>query len=536
LWGDASEVEQMLKAIPGSRITGPALWAAARARIAQWDWIAASAERVRKAQLATLREHCQRAAATEFGRAHGLSEVSDDADFRRRVPVRAYAGFEPYLERMRRGERDVLYPGLIPYYGQSSGTSNTAAKNKFLPISPEQIRWQQRAGFDVTARYLALTRDTELTGGYWLGLLPPAVVKREGEIGVGSNPGIMQLHVPRLTRPMMLPKPQERDIEDYSKKLDAVAAAYLDYDVRALAGTTCWFPLFFDRLLAAARARGRQVRTVSDIWPNVRVLFGGGVAAEPYRPIIAARLGAPAVLMDNYNATEGGIFAITWSLSDDSLLVVPDRGVYFEFVPKGREGDPDAPRVPLWRVERDVDYSVVLTTSSGLFAYEIGDYVRFSSVSARRPRFAGRRSGVLSLTQELMTQLEIERAVGAAAAATASAPLEFAAGPEMGIEGTAKGRYVVFVEFERPPIETGAFAEALDRSLCDQNRVYREHRKGEVAILAPQVVPLRSGATRRFMEMLGQTSVQQKFPRIIDSERSRLLRSLAAEQGTGGSP
>jgi hypothetical protein len=518
-----------LKSIPGSTVTGRALWAVARARIAQWDWIAASSERVRRVQLATLRAHCRRAANTELGRAHGLGEIQTDLDFRHRVPLRTYADYEPYLERMRRGERDVLWPGLIPFYGQSSGTSHTAAKNKFLPISAEQIRWQQLAGFDVTARYLALTGDTGLTGGYLLGLFPPAVVKPDGPVGIASNPGLMQLHLPRLTRPMMLPRPPERDIEDYSQKLDVLASSYLDHDVRGMAGTTCWFPLFFDRLLAAARQRGRVARTVGEIWPNLRVLFGGGVTAQPYRSIISERLGRPAVLMDNYNATEGGIFAATASLEDDALMVIPDRGVYFEFVPKGREGDKDAPRLPLWRVERDVDYSVVLTTSSGLFAYEVGDYVRFSSLMPLQLRFSGRKSGVLSLTQELMTQMEIERAVSDATSATACSSLEFAAGPEVGVGGTAKGRYVIFVEFERPPTEIAAFAQVLDRSLCEQNRVYREHRHAEVAILAPEIVPLQRGASRRFMEMLGQTSVQQKFPRILDEQRGRLLRSLAAE-------
>jgi len=508
--------------------------AAARARVARWDHIGGSPERVRHKQLEILVSHCRQAADTEFGRAHGLGEVRNDEDFRRRVPIRGYPEFEPYLVRMRAGERDVLWPGLIPYYGQSSGTSNTEAMHKFLPISGEQIRWQQRAGFDVVARYLTLTGDLDLTGGFLLGLFPPAVVRREGQVGIGSNPGLMQLHLPLPSRPLALPKPPVRDIPEYDKKLDAVAASYLDHDVRAISGTTCWFSIFFDRLLHAAHARGREVKTVAEIWPNLRVLFGGGVAAGPYRPIIAERLGRPAVLMDNYNATEGGIFAATSSLDDDALQVIPDRAVYFEFVPRGREQDPDAPRLPLWQVERDVDYSVVVTTCSGLFAYAIGDYVRFTSTAPHRLRFAGRRSGVLSLTQELTTQLEIERAVAAATAVAGAAAVDFAACTEVGVDGTAKGRYQIFIEFERPPADLAGFARAVDESLCRQNRVYREHRQGEVAILPPRVVPLVRGATRRFMEALDLKSVQQKFPRIIDSRRGELLWPLAEASHTGG--
>ena len=239
-----------VKSIPGASITGPALWAAAKVRVAQWDQIARSPERVRRLQLDTLLSHCRTAADTEFGRAHGLGRVRSDDDFRRRVPLRPYADFEPYLERMRKGARDVLWPGLIPYYGQSSGTSSTAALNKFLPVSMPQIRWQQRAGFDVMARYLALSGDKQVTGGFTLGLFPPGIVKREGEVGIASNPGLMQLHIPRFSRAMLLPKPEVRDIEDYDKKLTTIAETYLDWDVRVVTGTTCWFSILFDKLIA----------------------------------------------------------------------------------------------------------------------------------------------------------------------------------------------------------------------------------------------------------------------------------------------
>ncbi len=278
-----------LRGIPGARITGPAIWTAAMARVAAWDKVAADPEAV---QTRTLLAHCRRGAGTEIGKRHGLGRVRSYDDFRARVPVRTYADFEPMLERMRRGERNVLRPDFIEYYGCSSGTSHTRAKNKYLPISREQIRWQQKAGFDVVARYLTLTHDWEWTAGYSLALLPPAVVKQEGPVGVTSNPGLMLLHMPKVASLMALPRPPLRDIEDYDRKLDSIAEAYLDHDVRSLSGTTCWFPILFERVLLQARRRGMQADTVRDVWPNLRVLFGGGVYAEPYRDVIESRVGA----------------------------------------------------------------------------------------------------------------------------------------------------------------------------------------------------------------------------------------------------
>ncbi|MBK7862404.1 MAG: GH3 auxin-responsive promoter family protein [Archangiaceae bacterium] len=509
---------------PAGKVTGTAMWAAAKLRVLQWNALAGNRAKLREVQEETLLEHCRVSANTEFGRVHGLSQIRSFEDFKRQVPLRTYADFEPYLERMRKGETDVLYPGLIPYYGQSSGSSNTNAQHKYLPISPAQIKWQQKSGFDVVARYLDLTGDRELSGGYFLALFPPSTIKQMGPVGVASNPGIMQLNVPYPAKLLQLPKPPIRDIPDYDQKLKAMAEAYLDYDVRSLSGTTCWFSIFFDQLLAAANRRGMNVTSVKQIWPNLRVLFGGGVYAEPYRQIIEERMGRSITLMDNYNATEGGVFACTDSRVDTSMLMLADRGVFFEFVARAEHGKPDAKRVPLWDVEPGVDYSIAVTTQSGLFAYYMGDVVRFDSIFPHRLQFSWRTGGVLSVTQELTSSLEIERAVGEATRKQNTTVIDFAASSEVGINGTAKGRYLLFVEFEKAPKDLQAFSEAFDQELCAQNRVYREHRARDVAILAPVVLPLPTGSTKKFMEQLGLNNFQNKFPRIIGDDRRELLR------------
>ena len=516
-----------LKTIPGSALTGPALRAMSRARVAQWNSRARNPE---KAQLQILLKHCRTAAETEFGRAHGLGSVRSYEDFKARVPLRTYAEFEPDLERMRNGARDVLWPGLIPYYGQSSGSSNTAALHKFLPISREQIRWQQRAAFDLVARYLTLAGDRGFTSGYNLGLFPPSVLKPESPgVHVGSNPGIMLRYVPRAAKLTTLPRPPLRDLADYDQKLAAMADAYFDYDVHSISGTTCWFTLMFDHLLAAAAKRGHRATKIAEIWPNLRVLFGGGVHAGPYRKIIEERVGHPVVLIDNYNATEGGVFAATDRLGEDGMLMLPDRGVFFEFVPRSQHGKPYATRVPLWKVEPDVDYSVVLTTSSGLFAYFIGDYIRFSSIFPHRMEFAGRASGMLSLTQELTSFIEIERSFSDAVDRHACTIVDYTASSEVGVDETGKGRYVFFVEFDQNPGNLSSFTEAVDVELCRQNRVYREHRSRNVAILPPRLVALPRGTSRKFMDALGYDSVQNKYPRIIDEKKRDLLISLSRE-------
>lgn len=507
-----------MKNFPMLQVLNPAIRLLANRRIRAWDKNL-EPENMKRVQEQALLKHCQTAAQTAFGKEHGLGKIKSYADFKKAMPLRAYAGFEPYIQRMRRGERDVLWPGLINYYGQSSGTSSTAAKHKFLPISQSQIKWQQKAAFDVMARYLDITGDKSLLGGYSLGLFPPSILKEEVPgVYTGSNPGIMFRKVPALAARTTIPRLPIRDIEDHDKKLEAIAKNYINYDVRAISGTTCWFSIFFDKLLKETKAK-----TVSEVWPNLRVLFGGGVNADPYRDLIKDRVGKDIILMDNYNATEGGLFSVTDSLEDRGMRMIPDRGVFYEFVKREDHGREDAERFALWEVEPDVDYSIAFTTPSGLFAYYVNDFVRFSSVYPHRMEFVGRPSGVLSITQELTTYIEIEKAVSKAQAEVPCSITEYCVGPDVGVDASSKGRYLFFFEFTEKPSNVEEFLSVIDSELAMQNRVYREHRDNDVAILPPVLKILKSGSAPRIMQELGFKSVQNKFPRILDDKKRDLV-------------
>jgi hypothetical protein len=516
------------------RVVGTAIHRVAASQVASWD---AALRRVRKVQEATLLSLVHHSAKTAFGRAHSFTRVRDYASFARNVPVGDYDSFSPFIDRMRAGERNLLVPEPVIYFGNSSGSSNHG-RSKFLPITERQIRFQQRAGSDALMRYLRWSGDEELFTGFTLGLFPPTTMKREGAALVTSNPALMMTKMPLVTRPVYLPDGDVRTIPNYDEKLAVIAERYLDHDVRAVAGTTCWFTLLFDKVLAAARRRGRNATTVSEIWPNLRVLFGGGVAAAPYLPVIRDLMGRSDVtLVDTYNATEGGVYGASDFTGAPGLLMLPHRGTFFEFVPLDRRDrrSETASRVPLWEVERDRPYSIVVTTSSGLYAYELGDIVRFTSTDPLRIEFMGRLSGCLSLTQELTTHVEIERAMAHAVAASApTSPvttLDFGAAGEVGVEGTAKSRYVVFVEFQEgaAPANLAAFTAALDEGLCAENRVYREHRKDDVALLPARLVVLAKGGARRFLEEVTGKNVQGKFPRIIDETKKNLLWKHAGE-------
>jgi hypothetical protein len=188
----------------------------------------------------------------------------------------------------------------------------------------------------------------------------------------------------------------------------------------------------------------------------------------------------------------------------------------------------------LWAVRRDVPYSIVVTTASGLYAYEVGDIVRFTSTDPPRIEFMGRLSGCLSVTQELTTHVEIERAVAHAIGRVPCRTLDFGAAAEVGVAGTSKSRYVLYVEFDgdAAPSSLTDFAAAFDEGMCGANRVYREHRVGDVAILAPRVVPLVRDGARRFLEETTRGNVQGKFPRILSDTRKAQVQRYAQESST----
>ncbi len=512
-----------LRRAPYPPVVGATIQRASAVFVGAWDRALRDVQRVQERQLFSLIDHAR---DTEFGQAHGFASIRTYEDFVRRVPIGDYDAFSPYIDRMRAGERNLLVPEFVRHFGNSSGSSNQG-RPKFLPITERQVRHQQKAGTDTVMRYLAWSRNAGLFGGgFTLGLFPPITMREEGPVLVTSNPALMMTKMPAITRPVYLPDDDVRRLGDYDTKLGVIAQRYLDHDVQAVTGTTCWFTLLFEKVLAEARRRGRRADCIADVWPNLRVLFGGGVSATPYLPVIRNLVGHDDItLVDTYNATEGGVYAASDFSGARGMLVLPHRGTFFEFVPLEEMGKPDPTRVPLWAVERDRPYAIVPTTVSGLYAYTLGDIVRFPQNQPLRMEFMGRLSGCLSVTQELTTHVEVERAMEHAIAAVPCRTVDFGAAADVGVSGTAKSRYVLFVEFQEgaAPADLAAFARAFDEGMCAQNRVYREHRGGDVAILPARVVLLRSGGARAFLDEVTRGNVQGKFPRIIDDTKKTLL-------------
>lgn len=516
---------QRLKKAPYPAAFGTAFWSAAQLRVRSWNRALSNLERTQLEMMAVV---CRANGPSEYGRKHGLDRTYSYEQWKKNVPLADYDSYFPYIDRMMNGERDVLVGGLVKYFGNSSGSS-TGGRSKFLPITDRQIKFTQKAAGDAAFRLVTATGDMTFISGYQIGIYPPPVFKHQGPVIVSSNPAIMSVHLPAVARPLHLPKGDIKLEQNIEKKLELIAQEYFDYDVVGVGGTTCWFSLLFDKVLAEARRRGYPGETVSEVWPNLRAGFGGGVAAGPYLKVIGERMGNPNFrLVDTYNATEGGLYACSDHSGAPGMLMIPDRGVFFEFVPLDKYGSENPERLALWEVEKDRNYVLYVSTVSGLSAYRLGDIVRFPSLEPLRMEFAGRLSGCLSTTQELTTHVEIQEAMQAALQAHPRTTRDYTCGADVGIGGSAKSQYHLFVEFEddAPGFDAESFARAFDAGLCQANRVYREHRVGDAAILPARLTVMPHGTIQRFMSQGALNNVQAKFPRILSETQLESLRTL----------
>lgn len=478
----------------------------------------------RTVQLRTLRHLLKRAAHTEFGRAHDFASLSTYDAFRHSVPLRTYAGLQPWLERAFAGEPDVVWPGKIPYFGMSSGTT---AGNKYLPISLDLVKQQQRGGFDPIASYLRNGGQRDVLGGRAILLGgTTALERRASAVLVGDNTGIMARHIPAMVKRKHLPSARVRDIASWDDKLAALAHEAVDEDVRLIAGTPGWFVGLFDEVLRVAAQRGRRARTILEVWPRLRLMTGGGVRYEPYRTLIERRLGGPVQYIDVYNATEGGIMGVQDRLDDRGMRMLPDAGVFFEFIPIEQLHSPTPQRFCLWEVQVDRVYALAVSTLSGLFAYVIGDCVRFVQTFPHRFLFEGRNTAFLNVCGEHVSQAELERAVSRACEQQGNVLVDFSVSPRVPERGSP--RHVYYVEATSRELDCVRLSACIDRDIQHGNEDYRVHRSAVLGLAPPEVVPLARGAFERFMRERGKLGGQNKVPRVIeDRALVSLLETMA---------
>ncbi|MCE9532477.1 MAG: GH3 auxin-responsive promoter family protein [Planctomycetes bacterium] len=484
-------------------------------------------------QLKTLLGLTHTARTTRFGKDHSFATIRSIEDYQVRVPVRDYEAFwKEYWQPSYPNLDGITWPGNVPYFALSSGT--TSGSTKYIPISREMLKSNRKAAFTTLAFHRSLYPDASLFNGrvFFLGgntEMPPGPD--------GSRPGdlsaIAAVEVSSFLRPYTFPPLELSGIAEWDKKVQILAEQSASLPITVLSGVPAWMLVLFDRL---KKVTGKS--TISEIWPTLRVLVHGGTKFDPYREIFRKEIGSDQVrFLEVYPCSEG--FVATEDPRYDLLRIVPDHGIFFEFIPMeefsaehGKLKNDHPVRHTLANVEIGVQYAVVLSTCAGLWSYLVGDTIAFEKRDPPLIRFTGRTKYFLSAFGEHLISEEIEKAIQEAATASGAEVLDHHVGPVFPSEPQKPGHHLYLVEFRKLPEQMASFSTIIDESLCRQNEDYRAHRGGDLSMLAPQIHVVKSGGFNAWMIAHGKRPPQHKLPRMDNS--GNLTASMARwlqEQG-----
>ena len=460
-------------------------------------------------QRAVLNHLIQSAKDTEYGRNHAFAAVKDYDDFISQVPVNTYEELKGDIDRMRQGETDILWPGRVKWYAKSSGTTND--KSKFIPVSNEGLQKIHYAGGrDSVAIYLRNNPQSRMFDGKGLilgGSHAPNYNLKDSLVGDLS--AILIENINPLVNLVRVPKKQTALLSDFEVKRERIAREAMNKNVTNISGVPSWM---LSVLTCMMEMTGKK--HLEEVWPNIEVFFHGGVAFTPYRKQYEQLITSPRMhYMETYNASEG-FFGIQDDPADKSMLLMLDYGVFYEFIPMDG-GDP----VPLWGVETGRNYAMVISTSCGLWRYEIGDTVQFTSTNPYKFIISGRTKHFINAFGEELIVDNAEQGLAYACEQTGAEVLEYTAAPVF-MDANAKCRHQWLIEFSKRPQDMQQFADLLDKRLQEINSDYEAKRYKDITLQHLEIIEARPNLFNDWLKMRGKLGGQHKVPRLSNSRDS----------------
>ena len=469
---------------------------------------ATDAEEIQRKVLTRL---LREAAQTAYGRDHGFGEIRSYEEFSRTVPVNTYEELKGFIDRMRHGERDVLWKGRVKWYAKSSGTTND--KSKFIPVSSAGLHDTHYAGgTDAVALYLQNNPESRLFDGraLILGGSHQPNYNLPGSL-VGDLSAILIENINPVVNLFRVPKKRVALLSDFEEKRDLIAREALRKNVTNLSGVPSWMMGVITRVLELS---GKQY--LDEVWPNLEVFFHGGIAFTPYRELYHSLMRNPRMqYMETYNASEG-FFGLQSDLADPAMLLMLDYGVFYEFIPLEEVGKEQPQVVPLWEVETNRNYAIVITTSCGLWRYQIGDTVRFTQTKPYKFVISGRTKSFINAFGEELIVDNAEQGLAEACQQTGAQVREYTAAPVF-MDETGKCRHQWVIEFTKMPANVGEFATILDRTLQNVNSDYEAKRYKNITLQPLEIIVGRTNLFHDWLSSRGKLGGQHKVPRLANN-------------------
>lgn len=457
---------------------------------------------------------------TEYGRRYGAGHVLNYEAFSRNFPVVGYEEIAKYVQRMREGEPNVLWPGYTLWYARSSGT--TTSKSKFIPVTEDVLqRCHYRGGYDLLSLYVRNNPQTNFYRGKGLTLGGSHQVEKQyGVSREGDLSAILLQNEPLWVDMVRLPSRDVALLADWKQKLEGIARECIGKKITSITGVPSWNLVMLNHLLEVS-----GYSTVGEMWPSLEVFFHGGVNFTPYREEFKRVIGLPDMrFMESYNASEG-YFALQDDPTRSDMLLLLDNAVFYEFIDMDEFFSPNREVVPLEGVRTDRNYAMLITSTNGLVRYLIGDTVRFTSVSPHRILITGRTKLYINAFGEELIVNNADRALEKACRQTGAEVAEYTAGPVF-MEGSCKGRHEWMIEFTKAPGDLKLFAQIFDQALTQENSDYEAKRTGNTTLLPPIVHSLPQGSFFGWLESRGKLGGQNKVPRLYNDRTQ--LESLSA--------
>jgi hypothetical protein len=463
---------------------------------------------------------------TEFGRQHQFAQVQSLADFKARVPISEYNDLKPFIERMMKGEENVLWNTPVLWFAKSSGT--TSDKSKFIPVSDESLKENHyKASKDVLSFYYASHPDSDLLTGKSLVIGGSHQINQlHEEVHYGDLSAVILQNSPFWSNWLRTPSNSIALMDEWEEKIEALAQSTINENVTSMAGVPTWLIVLLKRILEIT---GKQ--TIKEVWPSLELYMHGGVSFVPYKAHFEKLIGAPINYLEMYNASEG-FFAGQDAVDADGMLLMLDHGIFYEFIPV-EEFDKAQPKtLQLNEVELGKNYAPVITTNGGLWRYLIGDTVQFTSLQPVRVKVSGRIKHYMNAFGEEVIIDNADQAIALASEKTGAHVKDYTAAPVYFSEGE-NGAHEWLVEFDKDPASVEEFTIELDKALQSINSDYEAKRHKDIALRLPVLQAVPPNTFEAWLDSKGKLGGQHKVPRLSNERRFLEEIKLFVRNGDG---
>ncbi len=456
-----------------------------------------------KTQETVFKNLIETAKHTVFGEDHKFQSINTYADFAKHVPIRDYEELKPYVNRVVAGEKDILWPGKPLYFAKTSGTTSGA---KYIPLTKESMPTHVKAARNAILCYIAETGKTGFVNGKMIFLQGSPELDEENGVMLGRLSGIVAHYVPKYLQKNRMPSWETNCIEDWEQKVDAIVEETVDQNMTIISGIPPWVQMYFEKL------QKKTNKTIGELFKGFELFIYGGVNFEPYKSTFEKLIGRKVAGIELYPASEG-FFAFQDSQKEKGMLLQLDSGMFYEFVKADEFFEDNAKRLTIGEVETGVNYVMLVSTNAGLWAYNVGDTVMFTSTSPYRVVVSGRIKHFISAFGEHVIGKEVEQALKEGADALGVMINDFTVAPQVNPNDSDLPYHEWFIEFQETPENVDRLVLEIEKSLRNQNSYYDDLIEGKILrTLKITIVP--KDGFKNYMKSIGKLGGQNKLPRL----------------------